>query len=76
MAITTPNEGKLTKRIEKQTSKIQSGVFLAAALTTMAASVTLKCMGRNHTALLVGQWTAPLLVMGLYDKIVKTVGHD
>jgi len=76
MAIMTPGEGKLTKKIEKQTSKIQSGVFLAAGLATMTASVALKCMGRKNTALLVGQWTAPLLIMGLYDKVVKTMGHD
>lgn len=27
-------------------------------------------------ALLVGQWAAPLLIMGLYNKVVKTEGHD
>lgn len=76
MAITTPEEGKKTKAIEKQTSKIPSGVYLAAALTSMAASLTLKCMGRKNTALFVGQWAAPFLIMGMYNKIVKTEGHD
>lgn len=32
--------------------------------------------GRKSTALLVGQWAAPLLIMGLYNKVVKTEGHD
>ena len=32
--------------------------------------------GRKSTALLVGQWAAPLLIMGLYNKLVKTEGHD
>jgi len=76
MALTTPKEGKMTVAIEKQTSRIPSGVYLAASLTSMAASLTLKCFGKNHAALFVGQWAAPLLIMGLYNKVVKTEGHD
>lgn len=40
----------------------------------MAASATLKCLGRKHSALFVGQWAAPILIMGLYNKMVKTRG--
>lgn len=76
MAMTTPNEGKMTVAIEKQTSKISSGVYLAASLTAMAASLTLKCCGKGRAALFVGQWAAPFLIMGLYNKVVKTEGHD
>lgn len=72
----TPNEGKTTIAIEKQTSKVPSGVYLTAALTSMAVSFALKCMKRNQAALFVGQWAAPFLIMGLYNKIVKTEGHD
>jgi hypothetical protein len=56
--------------------KIPSGFYLAAGLTAMAASATLKCLGRKHSALFVGQWAAPILIMGLYNKMVKTQGHD
>lgn len=76
MAITTPNEGKFTVAIEKQTSKIPSAVYLAVSITALAASLTLKCYGKKHIALFVGQWAAPFLIMGLYNKIVKTEGHD
>lgn len=76
MAANTPNEGKLTVAIEKQTSKIPSGVYLTAALLSMAASLTLKCCKQGHTALFVGQWAAPFLIMGLYNKLVKQQGHD
>lgn len=76
MALGTPKEGKLTTAIEEQTSKIPSSVYLAAALASMAASFTLKCCGKSKTALFVGQWAAPFLIMGLYNKIVKTEGHD
>jgi len=69
-------EGKLTLAIEEETSKIPSGVFLTAALASMAVSLTLKCFRMKHSALFVGQWAAPLLIMGLYNKVVKVEGHD
>lgn len=76
MALNTSKEGKWTVAIEDQTSKIPSGVYLTAALASMAASLTLKCLGKKNTALFVGQWAAPFLIMGLYNKVVKTEGHD
>ena len=69
-------EGEVTKSIEKTTSKIPSGLFLAAALTSMGASLTLKAMDRKHTSLFVGQWAAPFLLLGIYNKLVKLEGHD
>ena len=69
-------EGKVAKAIEKQTAKLPTDVFLWAALASMGASLALKCMGQKHTALFVGQWPAPFLLFGIYNKIVKTVGSD
>lgn len=69
-------EGKTTEAVEKQTSKIPSMVYLNAGLGAMLAAACLMYRGRKHAALLIGQWTAPLLIMGLYNKIVKTEGHD
>ncbi len=74
--LTSPDEGKFTKAIESQTAKIPSGVYLSAALASMAASATFKCVGQKHTALFVGQWALAFLLMGIYNKIVKTEGHD
>lgn len=76
MALNSPNEGVVTKAIEKQTAKVPSVVYLAAALASMAGSLTLKLMGRKSSALFIGQWAAPFLLLGLYNKIVKTEGHD
>lgn len=76
MALTTPDEGKKTELIEEQTSKISSGIFLGAAVAAMGASLILKCVGKKNTALFLGQWASPFLIMGLYNKIVKTNGHD
>lgn len=69
-------EGELSKRIEAETAKLPSTLFLSLALGSMALSFTLKLMGRRHDALFVGQWAAPFLLLGTYNKIVKTQGHD
>ena len=69
-------EGPVAKAIESQTSKLPSDWFLWASLASMATSATLKMMGKGHTALFVGQWAAPFLVLGLYNKLVKQQGHD
>ena len=41
-------------------------VYLCAGLSALAASACMMCRGRKSTALLVGQWAAPLLIMGLF----------
>ena len=65
------HEDGLTKAIEKQTVKVPSSTFLFAALGSIAISLTLKMMGRRHDALFVGQWAAPILLFGIYNKLVK-----
>lgn len=69
-------EGDLAKRIEQQTAKLPSDVFLWASIGTMAVSLGLKLAKQNHTALFVGQWAAPFLLFGIYNKIVKTEGSE
>lgn len=76
MAKKSPDEGKITKAIEKQTAKVPSIIYLTAAVLSMTGSMTLKIMGRKNSALFVGQWAAPFLILGIYNKIVKTKGHD
>lgn len=69
-------EGGTARAIEEQTAKLPSDTFLWAAGAAMLASLTLKVIGKSHTALFIGQWAAPLLLFGIYDKIVKVAGHD
>lgn len=70
------SEGKVAKTIEKQTAKIPSDIFLWAALGSMAVSAGLKIADKKHTALFVGQWAAPFLLLGIYNKLVKLEGSD
>ena len=69
-------EDRVTGAIESQTSKVPSSAFLGVALGLMATSLVLKILGKDHWALFVGQWPAPLLIMGNYNKMVKQHGSD
>jgi len=70
------SEGHVTEMIEDKTAAIPSTVYLTAAIAAMTTSLALKCLKKPHTALFVGQWAAPFLLLGIYNKIVKTSGHD
>lgn len=69
-------EGKITKAIENETAKLPSDVYLIAAVSAIAISLALKVTGRKHNALFVGQWVAPFLLFGVYNKLVKQSGSD
>ncbi|WP_048920039.1 hypothetical protein [Rufibacter radiotolerans] len=69
-------EGPVARAIEEYTAKLPSDLFLWAALGSMAVSATLKIMKKDDEALFVGQWPAPFLLLGLYNKIVKVEGHE
>jgi len=69
-------EGPLAKAIESQTAKLPSDLFLWASVGIMATSLTLKLSGKDSMASFIGQWAAPFLLFGIYNKIVKVEGHD
>jgi hypothetical protein len=69
-------EDQFTGSIEKGTARVPSTIFLGAALGSMAASLILKISGKDDWALFVGQWAAPFLIMGNYNKMVKQHGSD
>jgi hypothetical protein len=66
-------ESRLTRLVEQQTAKIPSHVFLLLALGAMAASAIAEARHEHRASQFVGMWPAPLLVMGLYNKLVKTL---
>lgn len=69
-------EGEVAKSIENQTAKLPSDAFLWMSVGAMGASLALKAFKQNHLALFIGQWAAPFLLFGIYDKLVKQQGHD
>ena len=70
------SEGVVAKAIEKQTAKLPSDTFLWAAGGSIAASAILQMMGKQKASLFLGQWVAPFLLLGVYNKIVKVAGSD
>jgi hypothetical protein len=69
-------EGTVARTIEQQTAKLPSDVFLWAAVASMGASALFQLMGKKQVSLFVGDWVSPLLLFGVYNKIVKTQGSD
>jgi hypothetical protein len=70
------SEDQLTSLLESQTAKLPSSFFLGASLASMAASLILKAQGKDNNALFIGQWAAPFLLLGIYNKMVKQHGSD
>ena len=64
-------EDVITTKIEKQTQKIPSDVFLFSAIGAIGMSFALKCLNKKDDAAFVGQWVAPILLLGVYNKLVK-----
>lgn len=77
MAISqTHSEGQIARSIEQQTAKLPSDTFLWGAIGAMAASATFQLMGNRQVGNFIGQWAPTLLILGLYNKVVKLQGSD
>jgi len=70
------SEGRVAKKIEEQTARLPSDTFLWAAIGAMGAAAVLQLADRRHASLFVGQWVAPFLLFGIYNKLVKAAGSD
>lgn len=71
---TGPREGRVTRITERKTAKIPSIAFLSAAVGSMVASAALQARGDQKMSLFIGQWAPSLLIIGLYNKLVKVAG--
>ena len=70
----SPNieEDKLTRAIENQTAKIPSVGYLTLAFAAMGLSaVTTLFFNKRPLGNFFGLWVPSILVMGLYNKVVK-----
>jgi hypothetical protein len=75
------NEGKTTALVERQTSRLPSMTYLGLAVGAIALSAGLAISARPQRrfgssrrlelANFVGQWAPTLLVIGVYNKLVK-----
>jgi hypothetical protein len=69
-------EGVVARTIEQQTAKLPSDLFLWAALGALGVSAYLEFTGNQEKSRFIGQWVAPFLLLGLYNKVVKVAGSD
>src|SRR5438045_9663472 len=69
-------EGKVAETLEEYTGRIPSDVYLCAAMGTIALSLGLFFTRNKHASIFFGQWAPSLLIIGLYNKLVKVEGHD
>lgn len=70
------SEGRMARRMEEQTAKLPSDTWLWAAVSSMAISAFLQVSGKKAESTFVGQWAAPFLLLGVYNKLVKIAGSD
>ncbi len=68
--------GAMSKTIERYTSQPRAGTFLSLALGSIALSAILQAVGRKQDAQFVGQWVPTILIIGLYNKLVKLQSSD
>jgi len=76
---TERREGPVARAIESQTAKWPSDVWLWASVGSMAVSFVLQLSDSRKTKAVsnfIGQWAPTLLILGLYNKLVKVGGHD
>jgi hypothetical protein len=69
-------EGPLARAIENQTARLSSDTFLWAAVGAMGVSLALQMTGNRQVSNFIGQWAPTILIMGLYNKLVKLEGSD
>lgn len=70
------SEGRVAKAIEQQTAKLPSDLFLWAAGASILCALGLKLGRRARDAEFVGLWAPTILLLGVYNKIVKVLGSD
>jgi hypothetical protein len=69
-------EGRIARTIEQQTAKLPSDLFLWGALGSIGGALAFRMMGKTENANFVGQWAPVLLILGLYNKMVKLHGSE
>jgi hypothetical protein len=70
------HEGRLTRTVETQTGKIPSISYLSLAIASMGLSAFTSLVLKNRQlGNFFGLWVPSLLVVGVYNKLVKIESH-
>ncbi len=69
-------ERPAARALEERTARIGSDGWLWASVGAMGLSLLLQLTGRQPASLIVGQWAAPFMLIGVYSKLVRVAGPD
>lgn len=70
-------EGPVTRQVEHITAKIPSIGYLSLAVGSMLVSASLAAFTQKKSlANFVGLWVPSLMLIGIYNKLVKQRGSD
>jgi hypothetical protein len=69
-------EGESTRAVEQVTARAPSQIWLWAAGAAISGSLALFLTGRRQAGIFVGLWPLTFLVVGNYNKIVKSMGSS
>jgi hypothetical protein len=72
----TQSEDQFTKSVEEYTAGIPSSAYLGVAMGAMGLSLLCQVTGQGKWGNFIAQWVPTLLIIGLYNKLVKLKGHD
>jgi hypothetical protein len=67
-------ESPFTRLLEQQTAKVPSDMFLFLALGSMGLSLFFELANNRRLSRFIGMWPPALLIMGMYNKLVKIAG--
>jgi hypothetical protein len=70
------HEGTLTKEIEHFTSQVPSGTYLSLAVGSIALSLGMQVAGKKEAAQFIAHWVPTILLLGIYNKMVKQHGSE
>ena len=68
-------EDQFTRSVEDYTATVPSAAYLGVALGAMGISLALQLRGDGKWGNFIAQWVPTWLILGLYNKVVKTEGH-
>ena len=76
--ILTTADATATPSISVHSIQVAEGgsLLFGSGKVSIATSLILKLLDRHHEALFVGQWAPTILILGLYNKLVKQHGSD
>ena len=69
-------EGPIARNIEQHTAKLPSDLWLWAAFGSIGTSLFCQARGDHRRANFIAHWAPTLLLLGVYNKLVKLLGSE